>query len=51
MTDEGKSSYVNPAGEFNRDANYIPTRVTAGGRDGFPVETGRYLLVVRRACP
>ncbi len=51
MTDEGKSSYVNPAGEFNRDADYVPTRITADGRDGFPVEADRYRLVVSRACP
>ncbi|GAA2345601.1 glutathione S-transferase C-terminal domain-containing protein [Saccharopolyspora halophila] len=39
------------AGEFKRDMNYIPTRVTADGRDGYPVEAGRYRLVVARACP
>jgi glutathionyl-hydroquinone reductase len=38
-------------GEFKRDANYIGTRVTADGRDGYPVEPGRYRLVVARACP
>jgi len=43
--------YVNPTGEFTRDANYIATRITADGRDGFPVEPGRYRLVVSRACP
>lgn len=42
---------VAPAGEFTRDANYITTRVTADGRDGYPVEVGRYRLVVARACP
>jgi putative glutathione S-transferase len=42
---------VNPSGEFRRDANYIATRITADGRDGFPVEPGRYRLVVSRACP
>ncbi|MGH3902890.1 MAG: glutathione S-transferase family protein [Pseudonocardiaceae bacterium] len=30
---------------------YIPTRITADGRDGYPVEPGRYRLVVSRACP
>ena len=30
---------------------YITTRITADGRDGFPVEPGRYRLVVSRACP
>src|SRR5215210_4915530 len=38
-------------GEFERDTNYIGTRITADGRDGFPVEPGRYRLVVSRACP
>ena len=36
---------------FKRDTNYITTRITADGRDGFPVEAGRYRLVVARACP
>ena len=44
-------AYVNPKGEFNRDTNYITTRITADGRDGYPVEPGRYRLVVARACP
>ncbi len=43
--------YVEPGGEFNRDQNYITTRITADGRDGYPVEPGRYRLVVSRACP
>jgi putative glutathione S-transferase len=33
------------------DQNYIATRITEDGRDGFPVEAGRYRLVVSRACP
>jgi putative glutathione S-transferase len=44
-------AYVNPAGEFTRDQRYITTRITADGRDGFPVEAGRYRLVAARACP
>lgn len=48
-------SYVadpsNAGGEFNRDTAYITTRITADGRDGYPVEPGRYRLVVARACP
>jgi len=39
------------AGEFRRDTNYITTRITEDGRDGYPVEPGRYRLVVSRACP
>ncbi|WP_199550695.1 glutathione S-transferase family protein [Streptomyces sp. N35] len=38
-------------GEFTRDQNYITTRITADGRDGFPVEPGRYRLIIARACP
>ncbi|WP_328615863.1 glutathione S-transferase C-terminal domain-containing protein [Amycolatopsis sp. NBC_00355] len=38
-------------GEFKRDLNYIPDRITADGRDGWPVEAGRYRLIVARACP
>ena len=37
--------------EFSRDMDYITTRLTADGRDGWPVEPGRYRLVVARACP
>ena len=48
---EESGTYVNPTGEFSRDANYIPTRITRDGRDGYPVEPGRYRLVVSRACP
>jgi putative glutathione S-transferase len=44
-------AYVNPSGEFSRDQRYIATRLTADGRDGYPVEPGRYRLVVSRACP
>lgn len=43
--------YVNPSGEFTRDQRYITTRISADGRDGFPVEPRRYRLVVSRACP
>jgi putative glutathione S-transferase len=42
---------VNAKGEFERDSDYISTRITADGRDGYPVEPGRYRLVVARACP
>ena len=52
MSDSGpEASYVDPTGEYTRDADYITTRITADGRDGFPVEPGRYRLVVSRACP
>ncbi|MFD4291985.1 glutathione S-transferase family protein [Rhodococcus sp. NPDC058505] len=53
MSDENgtAASYVEPGREFVRDTRYIETRITADGRDGFPVEPGRYRLVVARACP
>jgi putative glutathione S-transferase len=47
----GSTGYVNPTGDFRRDQRYIETRITADGRDGYPVEPGRYRLVVSRACP
>jgi putative glutathione S-transferase len=37
--------------EFVRDQRYLTTRITADGRDGYPVEPGRYRLVISRACP
>jgi len=43
--------YSRPGTEFRRDTRYITTRITADGRDGYPVEPGRYRLVVARACP
>ena len=51
MTDTGSGTYVAGSGEFTRDQNYIATRITQDGRDGYPVEPGRYRLVVSRACP
>jgi putative glutathione S-transferase len=44
-------AYVASGGEFDRDTDYIETRITADGRDGYPVEAGRYRLIVARACP
>ncbi|GLH95574.1 glutathione S-transferase family protein [Phytohabitans aurantiacus] len=44
------AQYVS-SGEFTRDQRYIATRITADGRDGYPVEPGRYRLIVSRACP
>jgi glutathionyl-hydroquinone reductase len=51
MTDTASGAYVAQGGEFTRDQNYIATRITQDGRDGYPVEPGRYRLVVSRACP
>ncbi|WP_069816438.1 glutathione S-transferase family protein [Streptomyces sp. TP-A0874] len=38
-------------GEFHRSVSHFADRITADGRDGWPVEPGRYRLVVSRACP
>ncbi len=46
-----KGSYVDSGKEFSRDTNYIATRITEDGRDGYPVEPGRYRLIAARACP
>jgi len=51
MAEQTSGTYVNPTGEFSRDQRYIATRITADGSDGYPVEPGRYRLVVSRACP
>jgi putative glutathione S-transferase len=45
------SEYVSENGGYDRDTNYITTRVTAAGEEGYRVEPGRYRLVVSRACP
>ncbi|HEV7951319.1 MAG TPA: glutathione S-transferase C-terminal domain-containing protein [Glaciihabitans sp.] len=44
-------SYVAAGQPFDRDTNYIEDRITRDGRDGWPVEAGRYRLVAARACP
>jgi putative glutathione S-transferase len=38
-------------GTYVRDSRYLNARITADGRDGWPVEAGRYRLAVARACP
>ncbi|WP_370882440.1 glutathione S-transferase family protein [Kineosporia succinea] len=44
-------AYITSGQEFTRDTNYITTRITRDGADGYPVEAGRYRLVAARACP
>lgn len=46
-----ETSYADDTGSYSRDTNYISTRVTGDGADGWPVEAGRYRLVAARACP
>jgi glutathionyl-hydroquinone reductase len=41
----------NDTGSYDRDMSYLGDRITADGRNGYPVEPGRYRLVVARACP
>ena len=42
---------MSKTGEFKRDTTYLDGRITADGRDGWPVEPQRYRLVVARGCP
>ena len=49
MADETQDHYAED--EFERDTTYNATRITADGSAGYPVEPGRYRLVVSRACP
>ena len=51
MSEENSGSAYVTTGEFRRDTNYITDRITADGTGGWPVEAGRYRLVVARACP
>ncbi|AJT42065.1 glutathione S-transferase family protein [Psychromicrobium lacuslunae] len=50
-------AYVHSGEEYTRDTNYIEDRITRDGQPGkngepgWPVEAGRYRLVVARACP
>ena len=44
-----QGSYVEK--EFTRDTTYIEDRITSDGSSDWPVEPGRYRLVVSRACP
>ena len=44
-------SYVTAGEDFQRDMRYVTSRITRDGRDGYPVEAGRYRLIAARACP
>ncbi|MFE9675511.1 glutathione S-transferase family protein [Streptomyces sp. NPDC006259] len=46
---DGNSAYGHKA--FERTRSHFADRITADGRDGWPVAAGRYRLVVSRACP
>ena len=46
-----ETSYADDTGAYRRDNDYIDTRITRDGADGWPVEAGRYRLAAARACP
>ena len=50
-TDTTPDTDVSDGKDFQRDTNYVQTRITRDGRDGYPVEPGRYRLIAARACP
>ena len=43
--------YVATGADYERDTEYVTTRITRDGRDGYPVERDRYRLIAARACP
>ena len=49
--EESGSGYVTSGRDYARDETYLTDRITADGSSGWPVEAGRYRLVVARACP
>ncbi|MFR9724389.1 glutathione S-transferase family protein [Streptomyces sp. MS19] len=50
-TEDGVGNAAYGRKKFNRSRSHFTDRVTADSRDGWPVEAGRYRLVVSRACP
>jgi glutathionyl-hydroquinone reductase len=51
MTKAQFAAESGPRGEWVRQANAFTSRVTADGSSGYPVESGRYHLIVSLACP
>ena len=51
MSTQGASRGTYVEDSFERDTRYLSARITTDGADGWPVEPGRYRLVVARACP
>ncbi|MFE9498183.1 glutathione S-transferase family protein [Streptomyces collinus] len=49
MGEDGNKAYGHKT--FSRSRSHFTDRITADGRDGWPVAPGRYRLVVSRACP
>jgi glutathionyl-hydroquinone reductase len=50
-TETSDAGYVEPDQEYQRDQNYLPDRITSDGSSPWPVQAGRYRLIVARACP
>ncbi|WP_414638203.1 glutathione S-transferase family protein [Actinomycetospora sp.] len=46
-----RSTELAADGRFHRQPNHFDARITADGSSGWPVEPGRYRLVVSLACP
>ena len=46
-----ETEYADATGAYRRDTDYIATRITRDGAEGWPVEAGRYRLAAARACP
>jgi len=49
-TEQAQGVYVIEGGSFERDQRYLDARITPSSVE-WPVEPGRYRLVVARACP
>ncbi|MBL1084445.1 glutathione S-transferase C-terminal domain-containing protein [Streptomyces actinomycinicus] len=49
MGGDGNKAYGHRT--FRRSRSHFADRITADGRDGWPVQADRYRLVVSRACP
>jgi glutathionyl-hydroquinone reductase len=51
MSDQQRSTGGYVEQRFERDTRYLDDRITSDGGGRWPVEPGRYRLIVSRACP
>ena len=51
MTDHDSPDGDAASAAYERDSDYITTRITRDGRDGFAPSADRFRLIVARACP